>query len=227
MARITEKIQTPKKDVRESTCIHCGHLIGERVAVRIESSLADGGEWEYAHSKCASGRMNVLREQEQEAEANKAQAEKEEREARWAANTERRGDLPRFADLYREADDGDLDEEKNLRRTMYQMLDSRKAWETARENFAAELAKNPAHAMTWADNVVSKAAAQEINADLKHAFNRGLSADEILNVFQDRLLREAGDPGRSTSDMSNLVQRNKIATLSSVVACLTGKYASW
>lgn len=90
--------------------------------------------------------------------------------------------------------------------------------------FSRRLLENPAYAFEYGDAAVRAAATREVFLRAKRVLAEGKPEDvEGYPAFlRQRLVREAQSTSRSTSDLSNQVERAKVAALADLVEIFEG-----
>jgi len=84
------------------------------------------------------------------------------------------------------------------------------------DKFAAEFAKDPAHALSWSNNVFQEAARLKIAQMMVYAFTERedgvvLTVAAAREVCLERIMNKARWPAQSTSPTSNLMEQFEAA----------------
>jgi hypothetical protein len=79
------------------------------------------------------------------------------------------------------------------------------------DKFVAELAVEPAHAMSWADKSVSAAGTVRVCAIILKALSEQESVSSLLKFGTEMVMRAGRYPARSSSPMNNLMEQSVAA----------------
>ena len=84
--------------------------------------------------------------------------------------------------------------------------------ETAKiAKFQEELAKDPAYALSWSNDVFQSAARLKVAKMLADAFSSGCTVEDIRDMLMDRVMHKSIYPTQSTSPTSNLIEQYELS----------------
>lgn len=89
------------------------------------------------------------------------------------------------------------------------------------DKFATEVAKDPAHALSWSLGVFEKAAELKVLKQIVAALEDGTATlDNIRSTLTDRVLHRAKYPPQSSSPTSNLIEQYELAACAKILSDL-------
>ena len=89
------------------------------------------------------------------------------------------------------------------------------------DKFAADFAKDPAHALSWGTGAFQAAAKQKVLKQIIAALNDGTATlENIRSTLMDRVLHKSKYPPQSTSPTSNLVEQYELAACAEILSDL-------
>ena len=95
------------------------------------------------------------------------------------------------------------------------------ATQASLDKFAADFAKDPAHALTWGTDTFANAAKLRVLKQIIAALEDGHgNLDNIRSTLMDRVLHRAKYPAQSTSPTSNLIEQYELAACAEILSDL-------
>jgi hypothetical protein len=95
------------------------------------------------------------------------------------------------------------------------------ATQASLDKFAADFAKDPAHALTWGTDAFANAAKLRVLKQIVAALADGNgNLDNIRSTLTDRVLHRAKYPAQSTSPTSNLIETYELAACADILSDL-------
>ena len=89
------------------------------------------------------------------------------------------------------------------------------------DKFSVDFAKDPAHALTWANDTFKNAAELRVLKQIVAALEDGTAtADNIRSTLMDRVLHKSKYPAQSTSPTSNLIEQYELAACADILSDL-------
>jgi Mg-chelatase subunit ChlD len=89
------------------------------------------------------------------------------------------------------------------------------------DKFKVEFDKDPAHALTWANDTFANAAKLRILKQIIVALEDGSAdVDNIRNTMMDRILHRSKYPAQSTSPTSNLIEQYELSACADIFSDL-------
>lgn len=89
------------------------------------------------------------------------------------------------------------------------------------DKFAADFAKDPAHALSWGTDAFQAAAKLRVLKQILAALEDGdATADNIRSTMMDRVLNKSKYPPQSTSPTSNLIEQYELAACAEILSDL-------
>ena len=89
------------------------------------------------------------------------------------------------------------------------------------DKFAADFAKDPAHALSWGTDAFSKAAELRVLKQIIVELEAGnANLDNIRSTLMDRVLHKSKYPAQSTSPTSNLIEQYELAACAEILSDL-------
>ncbi len=89
------------------------------------------------------------------------------------------------------------------------------------DKFAADFAKDPAHALSWGTDTFQAAAKMTVLKQIINALENGNgNLDNIRSTLMDRVLHKSKYPPQSTSPTSNLIEQYELAACADILGDL-------
>ena len=89
------------------------------------------------------------------------------------------------------------------------------------DKFAADFAKDPAHALSWGTDTFQAAAKLKVLKQILAALEDGTATvDNIRSTMMDRVLSKSRYPAQSTSPTSNLIEQYELAACAEILSDL-------
>ena len=89
------------------------------------------------------------------------------------------------------------------------------------DKFAADFAKDPAHALSWGNGAFERAAELKVVKQIIVALEDGTATlDNIRSTMMDRVLHRSKYPAQSSSPTSNLMEQYELAACAKILSDL-------
>ncbi len=186
---------------RTHLCPGCGDGLGGR-----KVGLADDGH--IVHAKCQYDYNADLAQRARAEQAAVEEAKRAELQAQHEANVARRGtSLAEYRESMRHTKINSTSEAWNE----FVFFDrARRTIDAARKELDTWLVRvtgnNPANAFEWSGGAFAAAAKLSVYGRIEAFFERGLSHEEIIDIYNEEAMRRAGSTTHSTSPTSNLME---------------------